>query len=175
MLAASDWPLVWPPPHAVTLRLFPGEDAVLELPVRRARPGLDGRLAFAAPETAEPPAFEVLRPPRRTRTRERDAHRLVVRCESDAGSVSLADTRLVFGGASRDEYAIAPGDPLSAEATSHWSRSLERDHWRARVEAEGRLSCTRDAFRVEAQLRAWEGESSVFERAWSLSIPRDAG
>jgi hypothetical protein len=41
------------------------------------------------------------------------------------------------------------------------------------IETLTRLSCARDAFRLQAALRAREGANEVSHREWDLSIPRD--
>ena len=36
-----------------------------------------------------------------------------------------------------------------------------------------RMSCTREAFRLEASVRAFDGDEEVCRREWDRSIPRD--
>ena len=50
---------------------------------------------------------------------------------------------------------------------------MARDAWQVRVQTEMRLSCTRDAFLLQADLQAWEGTQEVCHRKWDRSIPRD--
>jgi len=42
-----------------------------------------------------------------------------------------------------------------------------------RIEAMTRVSADAEAFRVEASLRATEGDEEVFKREWDERIPRD--
>jgi hypothetical protein len=49
---------------------------------------------------------------------------------------------------------------------------LRRGEWSVAIDSAVEISCTRDAFRVEASLRASEGGQSVFERAWDEQVPR---
>jgi hypothetical protein len=36
-----------------------------------------------------------------------------------------------------------------------------------------RMSCTREAFRLQASLRAFDGDEEVCSRTWDRIIPRD--
>jgi len=53
------------------------------------------------------------------------------------------------------------------------TETIQRDAWQVRIETRMRLSCMRDAFLLQASLRAWEGASEVCHREWDRSIPRD--
>jgi hypothetical protein len=64
-------------------------------------------------------------------------------------------------------------DPLSANAASCHTQTLERDGWRVRIETHMRMSCTYDAFQLQATLLAWEGDDEVCRREWDYSVPRD--
>jgi uncharacterized protein len=50
---------------------------------------------------------------------------------------------------------------------------MSREAWQIRIETQMRLSCTRDAFLLEASLRAYEGEQEVCRRDWDRAIARD--
>ena len=45
--------------------------------------------------------------------------------------------------------------------------------WRAVVETTARVDAERDAFRIRARVRAWEGDTLLHEREWDESVPRD--
>jgi hypothetical protein len=53
------------------------------------------------------------------------------------------------------------------------SLTVARDGWRVRVETSMLMSCTREAFRLEASVRAFEGDEEICHRTWDRSIPRD--
>jgi hypothetical protein len=42
-----------------------------------------------------------------------------------------------------------------------------------KVETTMRMSCTRDAFRLEASVTAFDGEAEVCRRTWDRTIERD--
>ena len=60
-ISTTYWPMVWPAPEPVTLRLTTGA-SVLELPVRARRP-IDAKVRFGPPEQGPPMAKVVVEPP----------------------------------------------------------------------------------------------------------------
>ena len=48
-----------------------------------------------------------------------------------------------------------------------------RGDWQVRFETWMRLTCTRDAFRLQAGLSARAGDEEVCHREWDCAIPRD--
>ena len=68
---------------------------------------------------------------------------------------------------------IKDDDPISAVAEMRRSETRRRGDWQVRWEVSMRLTSARDAFRLQADLRAWEGEEQVCRREWDRAIPRD--
>jgi hypothetical protein len=68
---------------------------------------------------------------------------------------------------------VAEDDPLSAVNDLLRTWTMSRDAWQIRIETQLRLSCNRDVFRLQASLRAWEGDDEVCRRDWDRSIARD--
>jgi hypothetical protein len=68
---------------------------------------------------------------------------------------------------------IRNDDPISTTVSMRRSLALSRDGWRVRIETAMRMSCTQAAFRLEASVRAFDGDEEVCHRAWDRSIPRD--
>jgi predicted acyl esterase len=173
-ISTAYWPVVWPSPEPVTLTLWTGGSA-LELPVRPVR-AEDTRLrAFEEPEGAAPPAYTVLRPPRVERTVARDAasgevvHTLVA--EGGRGRIDEIDLELEQSTLRR--YRIRADDPRSARAEVVHRAAMRRGAWAVRVEGRAVLTATRREFRVEASLRAFEGETLVRERRWEETLTRE--
>ena len=52
------------------------------------------------------------------------------------------------------------------------SDPLARGAWSVSIETRTRVTATRDAFRVEAELRAREGDREVFARRFDESVTR---
>ncbi len=173
------WPIAWPAPEPVTLTLFTGASA-LTLPLRAPR-AEDAELpAFAPPEQAPPPEHTQLRPAPLKRTIERNlaSNETVYTIFSDAGDfdgaalarVSAID--LDVGYLMLKRFRIREDDPLSAHAEVRQRTLLRRREWSVRIETHTQLSATKEAFRVQAELNAYEGNELFFSRSWDESIAR---
>lgn len=141
------WPMVWPAPETATVTILGG---TLELPMRPAQ--ADESLSpLPAPESAPPDEARAVRP----------------------GVVRFDRIGLEVGGEARYSVDIQGDDPLSATAAMRRSLTVARDDWRIRVETTMRMGCTREAFHLEASVRAFEGDAEICRRTWDRSIPRD--
>jgi predicted acyl esterase len=173
-VAPAYWPIVWPSPEPVTLRLVTGRGCRLDLPVRERDDRDDALPDFDEPEGAQALPIEWMRRPERTRELRRDlgTGRQQVEIRFDHGRQRYPDG-LEAEGESRELHEIVEGDPLSASVRCEWRTELTRDGWHARIEAQSRMTSSRDHFRVTAGLEACEGRQRVFEREWEMEIPRD--
>jgi hypothetical protein len=68
---------------------------------------------------------------------------------------------------------IKDDDPTSAVGEMRRAETKRRGDWQVRLETWMRLTCTRDAFRLQAGLNAREGETEVCRREWDHMIARD--
>jgi hypothetical protein len=150
-LSTAYWPMIWPSPETATLQILGGS---LELPQRP--PGTADALLAPLPGPQSSP------PEQPTISREGN-----MRLER------IDRLGLTLGSEGQSRYHLDEGDPLSARAELRRTLTMARDDWQVRVETEMRLSCTRDAFLLQAGLRAWEGTQEVCRRKWDRSIPRD--
>jgi uncharacterized protein len=147
-LSTTYWPMIWPAPEAATLTIFGG---TLDLPVRPPQAADAALPALPGPETATPERPTVIRP----------------------GLVRIDRLGLELGTEGKFAFDIKDEDPLSATAEMQRTETIRRDDWQVRIETRMRLSCTRDAFLLQASLSAWEGADEVCHREWDRSIPRD--
>jgi putative CocE/NonD family hydrolase len=147
-LSTAYWPMTWPAPEIATLTIFSG---TLDLPVRPTQAADAALPPLPGPETATPERPTVIRP----------------------GLVHIDRLGLELGTEGKFAFDITDDDPLSATAEMQRTETIQRDAWQVRIETRMRLSCTRDAFLLQASLRAWEGASEVCHREWDRSIPRD--
>jgi putative CocE/NonD family hydrolase len=145
-LSTVYWPMVWPAPEIATVTIH---DGALDLPVRPAG-------------TEQPPHFEPVEaaPPQKSRAVKPG---LVVWDHLDGLEVG---TNFHF------EHDLKDGDPTSAVVAMRRTGTLARGDWRLKVETTMRMSCTAKTFRVEASMRAYEGDTEVCARTWDRSIPR---
>ena len=146
-LSTSYWPMVWPAPETATLTILAGS---LDLPVR---PAVSESLPdFPPVETAPADKPRPLRPG-------------VVVWDRMGG--------LEIGTQWHWDEDIREGDPASAAIAMRRTETIARGDWRVSVETAMRMSCTREAFRLEASLTAFEGEAEVCRRIWDRTIERD--
>src|SRR5262249_45104500 len=89
------------------------------------------------------------------------------------GVVSMDRIGLELAAQSKSTFHVEEDDPLSAVAELSRTETIARNTWRVGIETVMRLSCTKDAFRLQATLRAREGADEVCYREWDRSIPRD--
>jgi putative CocE/NonD family hydrolase len=147
-LSTTYWPMMWPSPENATVTVFGG---TLDLPARV--PGRADAVLTSLPpaETAQPERPTVL----------------------SSGLARIDRIGLSLGVERNSQCDIEGEDPLSANAASCHTQTLERDGWRVRIETHMRMSCTYDAFQLQATLLAWEGDDEVCRREWDYSVPRD--
>ena len=190
-LSTTWWPVAWPSPEAALLTVFTGSGALV-LPRRPPRPEDCEPTAFGVPEGGPPLPRTDLTPggtwqklyrdPESGRTVLAAAHDFAGREEGEdpgeawAGAepslTRLDDIGLEVGHGIRERYAIADGDPLSAEAVIRHHLVCRRAGWRIRVEVWARQTATRESFHLEGSLEAREGERDALSRRWDLAIPR---
>ncbi|HEV8309320.1 MAG TPA: CocE/NonD family hydrolase C-terminal non-catalytic domain-containing protein, partial [Methylomirabilota bacterium] len=173
-LSTAYWPIVWPAPEPVTLTVVTGT-STLELPVRPPDPA-DAELPPLPPPEAPPPLpTTVLESARATRTIHHDIAAGVVTQETcqDSGLYRLDDIDLTVQTVVTERYEIRPDDPLSARAEVASTVRMRRGDWRIETRTRAALSATREEFRVQATLDAFEGEARVFGQSWNTAVPRD--
>ncbi|MGH7856704.1 MAG: CocE/NonD family hydrolase C-terminal non-catalytic domain-containing protein, partial [Candidatus Binatia bacterium] len=179
-VSTSYWPLVWPSPEPVLLSLFTGTSR-LDLPLREPRAGDESLRSFDGPEAAPPTEHTALRPAAFQRTIERDlstnetVYTTFVE-GGDFGAAGLARVEAIgleVGQSMRKRFRIREDDPLSARAEIEQKTRLSRGDWSTRIETRTEFRATPKTFELHAELRAFEGDTRVFERIWDRSIPRD--
>jgi uncharacterized protein len=172
-LSTTYWPMVWPAPEPVTLRVTTGS-SVLDLPVRARRP-LDRRVTFKPPEQGPPMAKSVVEPPSFCRVIERDVGKraVTIRAEENEGRAVILDTGVEVGRWVKERLTLTEGDPLSAETEMGSVFTYAKGPWRTRVEGRCRLRATKTTWLLSADLDAWEGDDKIFSRHLDVPIARD--
>lgn len=164
------WPLIWPGPEAVTLRL--DEQACrLTLPIR-------GDNGLQAP-TFEPAVYPG--PVQHRISRAGENRRSVCQAQDDDwtkmeitddfGEISY-DHGLVNSAIARERYCLAPKGPASASMTKGWTQQFRRGDWEVSTETRATLRCDREAFFLEATLKAYDRTECLVDRRWQKRIPR---
>jgi hypothetical protein len=173
-LSTAYWPTVWPAPEPVTLTVFTGA-STLELPVRSPDPADAALPPLPPPEGPPPLRTTVLEPARAARTVHHDLAGGLVTQEilQDSGLFRFDDIDLTVQTVLTERYDIQPDDPLSARAEVGSTVRMRRADWRVEARTRTVLTATREQFRVQATLEAFEGEARVFSRSWDTAVPRD--
>lgn len=171
-VSTTYWPLVLPPPSAVTATLTLGAEAALVLPVRVAGEDCD------VPEPAgEPsvPVYKQLSPPVSRRWVERELNDAVTRYRllDDTGEEELPEHGLRVRKVREENWQIERDDPLSSRARLDWTVYRARGDWRTRTEYRLEFSVDATHFHLQGHLLALEADLPVFERDWRESIPRN--
>ncbi|WP_018145009.1 CocE/NonD family hydrolase [Thioalkalivibrio sp. AKL6] len=174
-LSTSYFPLAWPAPRPVRLRLMTGASRLL-LPRRAPREDVDPRIAFLPPEGG-PPSTEThqLTPQlhnwRVIRDLAEDESTLAV--TNDAGTVRLDDLNLEMQRKALEWYSYQGDDFNSVRGETLWERGFRRGDWAVRTVTRTVLTSSPTDFEIHAQLDAYEGERRVYARNWDVKIPRD--
>jgi len=179
-ISTSYWPMVWPSPEPVTLRVFPGASR-LELPERPPAESDATLRPFPPPESAAASPVVDLHPggARRTLYRDETTGETLYTVEldlDDEGRPALGragSIRLLFGHSIVERFRIRDDDPATARAEVTHETYRRRGDWQVSIQTRSTLSSTRDTFRTESELRAREGDAVVFERRFEAEIPRD--
>ena len=175
-ISTAYWPIIWPAPRAVSLKITAGLSS-LSLPVRRAR-AEDAAVAFGPPEESPKTRRTVIRPGA--------VHRRVT---YDMGTGLQHIEVLRDDGCSRIEeigvetdfhkilrYRTHPDDPTAARAEADYDiRHSHGQGWNTRIRTHSAIACSATEFIVEADLEAFEGDIRIFSRSWTQRIPRDLG
>ncbi|MDF1501008.1 MAG: CocE/NonD family hydrolase [Anaerolineales bacterium] len=174
-ISSTYWPMAWPSPEPVTLKLRTGQKSYLLLPYRPAHPDDDQAPGFGPAEEAKPMPHETLRPAEHQReiTHEVAQRRLIQQDVVDEGHTRLIETNLEMYGDREDIFSISEDDPLSAMNICRRNLTLKREGWIIRAETESTMSADETHFHVTNMLEAFEGEKRVFTKTWNIRIPRN--
>ena len=173
-VSTSYWPLAWPPPVPVQLSIFPA-GSTLRLPVRVPRESDAELRPFEEPEGAPPLAVAMLRPGEESWKVVRDLARDISRLEVilDTGVKRYEEIGLEIGSRTVETYTYATDAYESLAGETLWERRFRRGDWSVRTVTRTLLTSSDTAFRIRADLDAFEGKSRIFSRSWDTEIPRD--
>jgi len=173
-VSTSYWPLAWPAPEPVRLRLVAGASS-LAIPIRPPQDYDAALAAFGAPKGAAPMPASVLRSGRETWLVHHDlAHdRATLEVIEDSGRKLHEETGLEVESCAREWYSSVADDVATARGETLWERELARGEWRIRTVTRTVLTATPTHFEIAASLDAYEGDKRVFSRDWDERIPRD--
>lgn len=179
-LSTAYWPIVWPSPETVTVRVRPGASALL-LPVRPPA-SEDAHLpALGPPRMTEPEGIVDLVPDEVRRTVERSGDGTLTVTTRTGGPAEegdglawfrIAPIELETGTAVVERFSIRDDDPLSARGVIDYCWAARREGWSVRVSGHSEMRSTAETFELTASLDAFEGGQRMARRRWRRSIPR---
>lgn len=172
-VSTSYFPVAWPSPEPVTLRVDTTASR-LYLPVRSAAEETVPR-EFGAPKGAAPMARDVLEPAHAEWVVCEDlgTGETTVRITDCEGRVRVADSGLVHGGNCVETYSFTGSDWRSFKGHVVWDLDMSRGDWKMSSRTETEMTATATHFVIRASLVAMEGETIAHEQEWACEIPRD--
>ena len=173
-ISTAYWPVAWPSPEPATVTVLMGSSGLV-LPLRPAR-AEDAALApFGAPEASPKLRKTQIEPgwENRTVTQDRNTGAVVWDLSDSDGTNRIEDIDLTFAIRRGRRLSIHPDDPTTAKVELSWHRAYSRGDWRVSSACKIVMTCSAEAFRLTAEMDAFEGEQRVFSRNWDETIPRD--
>jgi uncharacterized protein len=169
-VSSAYWPLAVGVPRVVTLCIGGG---TLELPVRLGE-------AEPAPDLGNPvvPAYPegqpVIAPERGRLSIHRDLkdETTTVEVVRNLGVVRLEDVNLELRALGSETYTMPWNDPASAWSETRRLAGFAHDAWKVEVRTATSLRFSAEGYRFDAEIKAFESDEQVFERAWSEIVPR---
>ncbi len=173
-LSTSYWPLAWPPPEPVLLHIATAGSS-FTLPVRPPSPADEVLPAFGPPEAARALARTLLAPPHHNWRVIRDLASDVSTLEvtDDRGSWRLDDIDLTVTSKTVETYSSCADDFTSLRGEVRAERALGRGDWQVRTTTRTVLTSDAEAFHIQADLDAFEGDKRVYVQSWDERILRD--
>jgi len=171
-ISTAYWPLILPPPTAVTATFDLDADSRLTLPTRKG----GDRLEVAEPEDPDPlPKYRRITPDASRRWVKRDLIAGLTRYHVvvDTGEVEIAAADgLVARELRQETYTIDPTEPLSAVSECRWEMTRQRGDWHVRTTSNTRLTADSTHFHIAGQLIAYDANGQIFRRDWADAIER---
>lgn len=169
------WPQAWPSPKPVTLKIYPGEDTKIKLPIRTPQDSDKDFAGYGVPEINSVMDKEIIREEDRSRTICHDLVNDIWTLEdfSDEGERKLYSNGIQYGSVNKNTYIIKEKDPLSAVVNCDWDLFVGRDEWKTRVKSHSEMKSDLTHFYLTNTLTAFEGEEEVFTKTWKEKIKRD--
>ena len=173
-LTESLWPMLWPSPRSVHLRITTGRSR-LTLPVRPPA-AADGapflpmiRNAVETRDAADPKILAT----KTTQSGPDPTGLLWIRKEVPEPDTRLADIGTTLSGGSVWIRSIREGEPNSSMWSVEWTRQMKRTDWNIRTHSTVELSSNSGYFRMKESIAAWDDEREIFRKEWDTRIKRD--
>lgn len=168
-VATNCWPFIWPAPELATVTITGGN---LSVPLRPLAEGDEWR--FEPPEHSVPWDITTHREAgfQKTRTYDYADGASVIRVVTDSGHVTDNKHGLTQSSITEEEWRVRPDDPLSAKGTIRWFKTMGRGDWQVGSEVVASLWADHTDWHMQAELKVWEGDDTLFIKEFRKSIPR---
>lgn len=173
-VSTTSWPMIWPSPEAVNLKLYTGA-STLELPVRAPRPEDMQLRAFGEAFVPENSGMTTLVNGGSTAmTYQWDPHTatLTIREEQPYFRSRFNAIGTETFGSWHQVTEIRDDDPTSARLERSRMRGYYRSDWDVRVEITLRVSLTQDTFLLTGEVQTFDEGKLFFSRKWERPIAR---
>ena len=172
-VSSTYWPMAWPSPENVTLRLDAAKSHIA-LPNLDATAGLAG-VSFENAEYARPGPVTVINPAKESRKLQFDVEtqHALFDIRSDDGRYIMDDIGTEVASTRNKVYEVGRDDPASAKTSVLCSHEYRRGTWNARVETAVIVTSDATRFHITGTVSAFENDSLFEARDFSETIPRD--
>ncbi len=173
-ISTSYWPIAWPSPEPVMLKIFTGKTRMM-LPVRQPRKSDAELREFAPPEAAEPVRRIPIETGRHNWLVERDLanDKSTLKVIKDDGIQLYRDINMEVENRSYEWYSSVSDDFSSIRGETWWARGFRRGDWHTRITTRTVLTSDPEYFYIDAELDAFEGETRVYSQNWNMKVERD--
>jgi hypothetical protein len=162
--------MLWPSAKLARATLHAGRCKLL-LPVRPQRRGDDRTMG--EPEAAPSFTWTPLRTGgyRRREATDPATGEHVLTITDDMGTGRIEEIGLSVSETTTRNFRIRPGDPSSAALETEMSCGFSRGLWSAETTIRGRISGDASGLVTHHELRAKEGDRTVYAREWRETVP----
>jgi uncharacterized protein len=172
-ISSAYWPMAWPSPEPVTLKLDRAKSWI-DLPII-ARPAGTSRVSFEEAEHAKPGSIRIIQPGRESRQilQNVESQTTIFQVESDDGRYIIDDIETEIASYRHKEYSIQRDTPATARTRIACHQEYRRGSWNPKVDTEVSVTSDGTHFHIRGTVRAFEGETPFASRDFAQSIPRD--
>lgn len=173
-ISTSYFPVVWPAPEPVCLRVDVGATRLI-LPRRGTQETSAAPRDLGLPQNAPPLRVETLAEERGGWEIREDlgSGQTELSILDDAGRVRIVQSGLVTGACGQESYSFVGSDWRSFCGRVVWNLDMSRGNWEVSSRTETELRATATHYLIKAHLVARENDRIVFEDSWDCEIPRD--
>ena len=165
--------MAWPVAdnHKLTLHL---KNCRVNLPNANLAPSDLSRVLFTQPRVAKPGEVVEQKAGSHSRAITRDlcTGKKVLVLQSDYGAQLIKTADITVTGHSQDRFEIADNDVLTAKADYQFSMGYKRKGWNVTTQGQMTVTCDKDNFLLNGELKAFEDDKEIFCRTWNEKIPR---